>query len=38
LRNHSAGTAVTLQTLAGGTQTNVDASVTIERVSDLPVP
>jgi hypothetical protein len=38
LRNHSSPTAVDLQTLAGGTQTNVDASVTIERVSDLPVP
>ena len=32
LRNHSSAAAVTLQTLAGGTQTNVNASVQILRV------
>ena len=32
LRNHSSAAAVTLQTLAGGTQTNVNASVIIERL------
>jgi hypothetical protein len=32
LRNHTSSAAVTLQTLAGGTQTNVNASVVIERL------
>jgi len=32
LVNHSSAAAVTLQTLAGGTQTNVNASVRIELV------
>ncbi|AFH60748.1 BclA C-terminal domain-containing protein [Paenibacillus mucilaginosus] len=33
LRNHSSSAAVTLQTLAGGTQTNVNASIVIKRLS-----
>jgi hypothetical protein len=33
LVNHSSSAAVTLQTLDGGTQTNVNASVLIERLS-----
>jgi hypothetical protein len=33
LVNHTSAAAVTLQTLAGGTQTNVNASVVIERLS-----
>ena len=33
LRNHSSSAAVTLQTLAGGTQTNVNASVVIKKLS-----
>jgi len=33
LRNHSSAAAVTLQTLAGGTQTNVNASIAIEKLS-----
>jgi hypothetical protein len=33
IRNHSSAAAVTLQTLAGGTQTNVNASVTIEKLA-----
>jgi hypothetical protein len=33
LRNHSSAAAVTLQTLAGGTQTNANASVLIEKLS-----
>jgi hypothetical protein len=33
LRNHSSAAAVTLQTLAGGTQTNVNASVIIKKLS-----
>jgi len=33
LRNHSSASGVTLQTLAGGTQTNVNASVAIEKVA-----
>jgi collagen type I alpha len=33
VRNHSSAAAVTLQTLAGGTQTNANASVVIERLS-----
>ncbi len=33
LVNHSSAAAVTLQTLAGGTQTNVNASVAIERLA-----
>jgi hypothetical protein len=32
LRNHSSAAAVTLQTLAGGTQTNVNASVVVEKL------
>jgi BclA C-terminal domain/Collagen triple helix repeat (20 copies) len=32
LVNHSSSAGVTLQTLAGGTQTNVNASITIEQV------
>jgi hypothetical protein len=31
--NHSSAAAVTLQTLAGGTQTNANASVTIEKLA-----
>ncbi|SFE38456.1 hypothetical protein SAMN04487969_102270 [Paenibacillus algorifonticola] len=33
LRNHSSAAAVSLQTLAGGTQTNVNASVVIKKLS-----
>jgi hypothetical protein len=33
LHNHTSAAAVTLQTLAGGTQTNADASVTIMRIA-----
>ena len=33
IRNHSSAAAVTLQTLAGGTQTNANASVTIEKLA-----
>ncbi len=33
IRNHSSAAAVTLQTLAGGTQTNSNASVTIEKLA-----
>ena len=33
LRNHSSAAGVTLQTLAGGTQANVNASVTIEKLA-----
>lgn len=33
LRNHSSAAAVTLQTLAGGTQSNVNASILIERMA-----
>ncbi|WP_404519306.1 MULTISPECIES: collagen-like protein [unclassified Paenibacillus] len=33
LRNHSSAAAVTLQTLAGGTQANVNASVVIKKLS-----
>ncbi len=32
LRNHTSWAAVTLQTLAGGTQTNVNASILIEKL------
>ena len=32
LRNHSSAAAVTLQTLAGGTQVNANASIAIERL------
>jgi hypothetical protein len=32
LVNHSSAAAVTLQTLAGGTQTNVNASVVIKKL------
>jgi hypothetical protein len=34
LRNHSSAAAVTLQTLAGGTQTNVNASLLIQQLGD----
>lgn len=34
LRNHTSSTAVTLQTLAGGTQTNVNASILIRKLTD----
>ncbi|OIJ17663.1 hypothetical protein BKP37_02195 [Anaerobacillus alkalilacustris] len=33
LRNHSSAAAVTLQTLAGGTQTNVNTSILIEKLT-----
>jgi BclA-like protein len=33
LRNHTSAAAVGLQTLAGGTQTNANASVAIEKLS-----
>jgi hypothetical protein len=33
LRNHSSAAAVTLQTLAGGTQFNANASILIEKLS-----
>jgi hypothetical protein len=33
LVNHSSAAAVTLQTLAGGTQTNVNASLLIEKLA-----
>ena len=33
LVNHSSSAAVTLQTLAGGTQTNVNASILIEKLA-----
>jgi hypothetical protein len=33
LRNHSSASAVGLQTLAGGTQTNANASVVIEKLN-----
>ncbi|MDQ3728911.1 MAG: collagen-like protein, partial [Actinomycetota bacterium] len=33
LRNHSSGAAVTLQTLAGGTQQTTNASVVIEKLN-----
>jgi hypothetical protein len=33
LRNHSSAAAVTLQTLAGGTQANVNASIVIKQLS-----
>jgi hypothetical protein len=33
LRNHSSAAAVTLQSLAGGTQANVNASVVIKKLS-----
>ena len=32
LRNHTSAAAVTLQTLAGGTQTNTNASIKIEKI------
>jgi hypothetical protein len=38
LVNHSSAAAVTLQTLAGGTQTNVNASILIERLPDPSFP
>jgi hypothetical protein len=33
LRNHSSASAITLQTLAGGTQTNVNASIVIKKLN-----
>ena len=33
LRNHSSASAVILQTLAGGTQTNVNASIALEKLN-----
>jgi len=33
IRNHSSASAVTLQTLAGGTQTNSNASILIQKIS-----
>ena len=33
LRNHSSAAAVTLQTLSGGTQTNVNASILIQKLT-----
>ena len=33
VRNHSSAAAVTLQTLAGGTQTNSNASILIQKMS-----
>jgi hypothetical protein len=33
LRNHSSAAAVTLQTLAGGTQINANASILIQKIS-----
>ncbi|CAG9610717.1 hypothetical protein NEOCIP111885_04493 [Pseudoneobacillus rhizosphaerae] len=33
LRNHSSAAAVILQTLAGGTQTNVNASIVIKKLN-----
>ena len=33
IRNHSSGSAVDLETLAGGTATNVNASVMIEQLA-----
>ncbi|WP_243117116.1 hypothetical protein [Lacrimispora algidixylanolytica] len=33
IRNHTSAAAVTLQTLAGGTQVNANASVLIEKIS-----
>ncbi len=35
VRNHSSPSAVTLQTLAGGTQTNVNASILIRKLSSV---
>jgi hypothetical protein len=37
LRNHTSAAAVTLQTLAGGTQANANASVVVEKLKDAPV-
>ena len=37
LRNHSSAAAVTLQTLAGGTQANANASLVVEKLKDAPV-
>ena len=33
VRNHSATSGITLQTLAGGTQTNSNASILIQKLS-----
>jgi hypothetical protein len=33
IRNHTSSAAVTLQTLAGGTQVNANASVLIQKLS-----
>jgi len=37
LRNHTSSAAVTLQTLAGGTQINVNASILIQKIAE-PAP
>ncbi len=37
LRNHSSAAAVTLQTLAGGTQPNANVSLVVEKLKDAPV-
>jgi hypothetical protein len=36
LRNHTSAAAVTLQTLAGGTQANANVSLVIEKLKDSP--
>jgi hypothetical protein len=36
LRNHSSPAGVTLQTLAGGSEVNVNASIVIKRLGDSP--
>jgi hypothetical protein len=37
LRNHTSAAAVTLQTLAGGTQPNANVSLVVEKLKDAPV-
>ncbi|WP_227019254.1 collagen-like triple helix repeat-containing protein [Sinanaerobacter chloroacetimidivorans] len=37
IRNHTSLSSVNLQNMAGGTQTNVNASVTILKISEIPV-
>jgi hypothetical protein len=37
LRNHTSTAAVTLQTLAGGSQANANVSLLIEKLKDAPV-
>jgi hypothetical protein len=36
--NHTSSAAVTLQTLAGGTQTNTNASVVVEKLGEVQPP